>query len=205
MLSELTIKEFLEKIASEFPTPGGGSVAALSAALAASLTEMVANLTINKKGFEDVEDEMKTVAQEALQLKSKFVQAIDNDSDAYNDVVTAIKLPGETEAEKRHRGKMIQSGLKQATLVPMAVAEDAIRVMELAGKTIAMGNKNAITDGAVGVMMAKTAVLSALYNAKINLISIKDKAFKDKILELVKDLETNALSREKELLSNVDL
>ena len=144
MLSELTIKEFLEKIASEFPTPGGGSVAALSAALAASLTEMVANLTIGKQGYDDVEDEMKAVAQDALRLKSKFVSGIDKDSNAYNDVITAIKLPGDTEAEKRHREEMIQSGLKQAALVPMAVAEDAIRVMELAGKTVANGNKNAI-------------------------------------------------------------
>ena len=205
MLSELTIKEFLEKIASELPTPGGGSVAALSAALTASLTEMVANLTIGKQGYDDVEDEMKAVAQDALRLKSKFVSAIDKDSNAYNDVITAIKLPGCTEAEKRHREEMIQSGLKQATLVPMAVAEDAIRVMELAGKTVTKGNKNAITDGAVGVMMAKTAVLSALYNVKINLRTIKDKAFIDEISKQVKELEQNALQREKELLSNIDL
>jgi formiminotetrahydrofolate cyclodeaminase len=205
MLSELTIKEFLEKVASKSPTPGGGSVAALSAALAASLTEMVANLTIGKQGYDDVEDEMKAVAQDALRLKSKFVSAIDKDSNAYNDVITAIKLPGDTEAEKRHREEMIQSGLKQATLVPMAVAEDAIRVMELAGKAVTKGNKNTITDGAVGVMMAKTAVLSALYNVKINLRTIKDKAFIDEISKQVKELEQNALQREKELLSNIDL
>ncbi len=205
MLSELTIKEFLEKIASGLPTPGGGSVAALSAALAASLAEMVANLTIGKQGSGDVQDEMKAVAQDALRLKNKFVSAIDKDSNAYNDVITAIKLPGDTKAEKRHREEMIQSGLKQATLVPMAVAEDAIRVMELAGKTVTKGNKNTITDGAVGVMMAKTAVLSALYNVKINLRTIKDKAFIDEISKQVKELEQNALQREKELLSNIDL
>ena len=85
------------------------------------------------------------------------------------------------------------------------MAEDAIRVMELAGKTIVKGNKNSITDGAVGVMMAKTAVLSALYNVKINLRTIKDKTFINKISKQVKDLETIALSREKELLSNIDL
>jgi len=101
MLSKLTIKEFLEKIALESPTPGGGSVAALSASLAASLTEMVANLTIEKKGYGDVEEEMKVVAQDAFQLRSKLVSAIDKDSNAYNDVVTATKLPGDTEAEKR--------------------------------------------------------------------------------------------------------
>jgi formiminotetrahydrofolate cyclodeaminase len=205
MLSELTIKEFLEKIASDPPTPGGGSVAALSAALAASLTEMVTNLTIGKKGYGDVEDEMKSVSQDALKLKSDLVSAIDNDSNAYNEVMTALKLPGETEAEKHHREEMIQSGLKQATLVPMAVAEYAIKVMELAGKTVAKGNKNAITDGAVGVMMAKTAVLSALYNVKINLRTIKDSAFIDRISKQVKDLEQNVLRREKELLLNIDL
>ncbi len=205
MLSELTIIEFLGKIASEFPTPGGGSTAALSAALAASLTEMVANLTIGKKGYDDVEDEMKTVAQEALLLRSKLVSAIDNDSEAYKEVISAINLPGNSEAEKRHREEKIQSGLKQATLVPMAVAEDAIQVMELAGKTVTKGNKNTITDGAVGVMMAKTAVLSALYNVKINLRTIKDKAFIDEITKQAKELEQNALQREKELLSNIDL
>ncbi len=205
MLSELTIKEFLEKIASGSPTPGGGSVAALSTALAASLTEMVANLTIGKKGYDNVEDEMKAVAQSALRLRSKLVSAIENDSDAYNEVMTAIKLPGNTEAEKRHREDMIQSSLKQATLVPIAVAEDAIRVMELAGKMVAKGNKNTITDGAVAVMMAKTAVLSALYNVKINLRTIKDKVFIDEISKQAKELEENALQRAKELLSNIDL
>ncbi|MHC4321225.1 MAG: cyclodeaminase/cyclohydrolase family protein [Planctomycetota bacterium] len=205
MLSELTIKEFLEKIGSDSPTPGGGSVAALSAALAASLTEMVTNLTIGKKGYGGVEDEMKSVAQDALRLKSDLVSAIDNDSEAYKEVISAINLPGKTETEKRHREEKIQSGLKHAALVPLAVAEYATRVMGLAGKTIAKGNKNAITDGAVGVMMAKTAVLSALYNVKINLKAIIDKAFIDKISKRVKDLEQNALQREKELLSNIDL
>lgn len=205
MLSELTIKEFLEKIASGSPTPGGGSVAALSAALAASLTEMTANLTIGKKGYEAVGDEMNAVAQDALQLKKKLISAIDNDSDAYNDVITAIKLPGNSESEKRHRKEMLQNGLKKATLVPMAVAEDAIHIMELAGKTVTKGNKNSITDGTVGVIMAKAAVLSALYNARINLISINDEAFIDEISKQVKKMEQSVQRREKEILSNVDL
>lgn len=205
MLAELTIKEFLEKIASDSPSPGGGSVAALSAALAASLTEMVAKLTIGKKGYETVEDEMKAVAQDAMKLKHKLVQAIDKDSDAYKDVITAIKLPWSTEAEKRHREKAIQNGLKQATLIPMAIAEDAARVMELAGKAVANGNKNTIIDGAVGVMMAKTAILSALYNAKFNLSSIKDNTFIEKISRQIESLEAKILGREKELLFNVNL
>jgi formiminotetrahydrofolate cyclodeaminase len=119
--------------------------------------------------------------------------------------MSAIKLPRDTEAEKHQREDAIQSGLKKVTLIPMSVAEDAARVMELAGKVVASGNKNAITDGAVGVMMAKTAILSALYNVKINLRTIKDKAFIDRTSKKVEKVETKALDREKELLSNVDL
>ncbi len=205
MLSELTIKEFLKKIASESPTPGGGSVAALGAALAASLTEMVANLTIDKKGYEDIEDEMKTVVQKALILRSDLVASIDSDANAYNDVIAATKLPRNSDTEKRYREEKIQHGLKHAAIVPLAVAHCAIRVMELAGKTIEKVNKNAITDGAVAVMMAKTAVLSALYNVKINVKSINDKTFIRKISKQVKKLETEVSHREKELLSNIDL
>jgi formiminotetrahydrofolate cyclodeaminase len=205
MLTELTIKEFLENIASDFPAPGGGSVAALSAALAASLTGMVANLTVGNKGYDDVEDEIKSVVQDAMQFRNIFIAAIDDDSNSYIGVMNAQKLPRNTEAEILHRENMIQQKLKQATLVPMAVAEYSTRVMELAGKMVTKGNKNTITDGAIGVMMAKTAILSALYNVKINLKTIKDKAFIDEISKRVKDLETNAQCREKELLSTVDL
>jgi methenyltetrahydrofolate cyclohydrolase len=205
MLAELTIKELLEKTASDSPVPGGGCVAALSAALAASLTEMVANLTVGKKGYEAVEAEMKAVAQDALRFRHKLVQAIDNDYNAYKDVMSATRLSRDTETEKRHRKKTIQDRLKQAALIPMAVAEDAAQVMELAGKTVAKGNKNSVSDGAVGVMMAKTAVLSALYNVRINLISIKDNSFIDKISKQAKDLETKVLGRANELLSSVNL
>lgn len=205
MLSELTIKEFLEKIASDSPAPGGGSVAALSAAVAAGLIEMVANLTIGKEGYESVESEMKAVAQNAIQLRNKLIKAIDDDSDAYRQVFSAFKLPEDTEEDKLYREKMIQSGLKQAALIPMAVAEDAALLIELAGKAVAMGNKFANTDGAVGIMMAKTAVLSAIYNVKVNLVSIKDNVFKERISKRITSLEIKTHHREKELLSAVDL
>jgi len=200
MLADLTIKEFLDKLGSGFPVPGGGSVAALSAALAASLTEMVANLTTGKKGYEAVEEEMKFVAQDAVRFKQKFVLAIDDDSNAYSSVMSAMRLPGVTEAEKRHREMIIQNGLKQAVLIPMTVAREAARVMELAGKVISKGNKKTITDGAVGFIMAKTAVISALYNVKINLASIHDSAFADKILKQVKDLEIKVDKEKKVVL-----
>ena len=198
MLADLTIKEFLEKLGSGFPVPGGGSVAALTAALAASLTEMMVNLTIGKKGYEAVEEEMKIAAQEAIRFKQKFVLAIDDDSNAYSSVMSAMRLPGVTEPEKRHREMTIQNGLKQAVLIPMTVAREAAKLMELAGNVVSKGNKNTVTDGAVSVIMAKTAVISALYNVKINLASIHDSDFVDKIQKQVKDLEIQVHKEKKQ-------
>ena len=198
MLADLTIKEFLEKLGSGFPVPGGGSVAALTAALAASLTEMIVNLTIRKKGYEAVEEEMKIAAQEAIRFKQKFVLAIDDDSNAYSSVMSAMRLPGVTEPEKRHREMTIQNGLKQAVLIPMTVAREAAKLMELAGNVVSKGNKNTVTDGAVSVIMAKTAVISALYNVKINLASIHDSDFVDKIQKQVKDLEIQVHKEKKQ-------
>ena len=205
MLSGLTIQEFLAKAASNSPVPGGGSVAALSASLAASLTEMVARLTIGKKGYELFEQEMKIIANEAFLLRKKFTQDIDNDANAYNDVMSAYTLPKKTEEETLVRQQTIQDGLKQAALIPLDVAKGAAKLMESTGKTVEKGNKNAITDGAVAAMMAKTAALSALYNVKINLILINDETFVEEISKQVKHLEAEVINREKEIRSLVDL
>ncbi|MDR4504256.1 MAG: cyclodeaminase/cyclohydrolase family protein [Candidatus Scalindua sp.] len=198
MLADLTMKEFLKKITAGSPVPGGGSVAALSAALAASLAEMVANLTLGKKGYEAVEEDMQILSQEAIRLREKLVSAVDNDSNAYGTVISAMQLPRGTEREKRHREKMIQNGLKQATVIPMNVAGDAVRVMELAGEAVEKGNRNTISDGTVGIIMAKAAVLSALCNVRINLPFIHDKTFVDKISREVKELEKKTLDGRKE-------
>jgi formiminotetrahydrofolate cyclodeaminase len=205
MLADLTIHEFLEKTASHAPVPGGGSVAALSAALAASLTEMVANLTIGKKGYQEVEHEMIDIAKNTHLFRKNLVQYIDNDADAYNEVMTAFKLPRDTEEEKNLRKKAIQEQLKQAALIPLSVAKDAAKLLELSAKVVEKGNKNAVTDGAVAAMMARTAVLSALYNVKINLNSIKDEEFVGRVSKQVQHIEADVIVRENEILSLVDL
>ena len=205
MLADLTIHEFLEKTASHAPVPGGGSIAALSASLAASLTEMVANLTIGKKGYVRLEQEMNNIAKNALLLRKKLVKDIDKDADAYNEVISAFKMPTDTEEEKHLRKEAIQEGLKQAVLIPLSVAKDAAKLLELAGKIVEKGNKNAVTDGAVATMMARTAVLSALYNVKINLNSIKDGAFVDQVSKQVKHIEADVINRENEILALMDL
>ena len=205
MLSNLRIMQFLERTASGTPVPGGGSIAALSAAVSASLSEMVANLTIGRKGFEAIENEMKEIAKDAFNYRGKLVHDIDRDSDAFNDVVSAYKLPKSTEKNRSNRDRAIQQGLKNAVRVPLSVAKDALRLMELAARVVENGNKNAVTDGAVAAMMARTSVLSALYNVKINLLSITDKAFVKDVAKQIKHMEKHTQEREKEILSAIDL
>jgi len=205
LLSNLRIMQFLERTASGAPVPGGGSIAALCAAVSASLSEMVANLTIGRKGFEAIEYEMKEIAKDAFNYRGKLVYDIDRDSDAFNDVVSAYKLPKSTEENRSNRNRAIQQGLKNAVIVPLSVAKDALRLMELAARVVENGNKNAVTDGAVAAMMARTSVLSALYNVKINLLSITDKAFVKDVAKQIKHMEKHTQEREKEILSAIDL
>lgn len=204
-LADLSIKEFLAKTASNSPVPGGGSIAALSAAIAASLSEMVAHLTIGKKGYEALEEEMQEIAKDAFQYRERLIRYIDKDSNAYNDVMAAFKLPKGTEQERNNREGAIQEALINATLVPLDVARDAFKIIELAGKVVKQGNKNAVTDAAVAVMMARTAALSALYNVKINLASIKDTNFVEEIREEIKHMESEIVNRERKILSDVSI
>ena len=205
MLKNLTITEYFEQTASGEPVPGGGSIAALSAAAAASLSEMVANLTIGKKGYESVDAEMKEIAEAASGLRDKLIRDIDNDPEAYQQVMAAFKLPKVTENEKNRRARAIQEGLKNAALIPMGVAEDAFKTMDLIEKVVQKGNTNAVTDGAVAAMAARTAVMAALYNVKTNLSAIKDEEFVAQLTQKVKALESQVEQREKEILSNVDI
>ena len=205
MLKDLKITEFLEKTASGEPVPGGGSVAALSAALAASLTEMVANLTIGRKQFESQESEMKKIAAVAEGLREKLQEDIDDDSAAYEKVMAAFRFPKNTEEEKKRRTLAIQDALKKAALVPLGVARDAFSIMTLAQKVIAGGNPNAATDGAVAVLAARSAVLAALYNIKINLSSIKDSAFVAELMNEVDYLEGQVSEKEQEILKLVKI
>jgi formiminotetrahydrofolate cyclodeaminase len=204
-LGDLTIKEFLVKTASGAAVPGGGSIAALSAAIAASLSEMVANLTLGKTGFEAVQEEIQAVAGTATRYRDRLVKAMDRDSIAFSSVLAAFKLPKHTEGEQKNRKQDIQEALKIAASVPLDVAKDALAIMELAGTVLEKGNKNAVTDGAVAVMMARTAARSALYNVKINLATITDEHFVNQIKGQVSAIETEVERKEKEILSQVAL
>ncbi len=177
MLIDKTLAEFLEETAGDSPVPGGGSIAAQSGAAAAALVEMVAVLTLGKKSYEDVYVEMSEIAAQASALRGELLKDIDRDSDAYARVIMAYKMPKETDADKQRRTAEIQSSMKQAATVPLAAAGRSAQVLNLAKIVVVKGNKNAITDGAVAGMLARTAALSAIYNVKINLGSIKDADF----------------------------
>ncbi len=204
MLAELTIKDFLNKVAGNEPVPGGGSVAALNGALAAALSAMVANLTIGKKGYEDHEELMCHLAEVTSDRKDDFVADIDRDSEAYEKVFACFKLPKTTDEEKVARSAAIQEATKHAALVPMQVARNACGLMPLIADVARLGNRNAVTDACVAMMSARSAVLGALMNVRINLGSLKDKEWADRMQAEADELERLACERERELLNEIN-
>ncbi len=205
MLADKTLKDFLVETGSKSAVPGGGSIAAMGAASAAALTEMVANLTVGKKNYEEVEEEMIEIVEKASKLREDFLKDIDKDANAFNKVMAAFKLPKETDEEKTVRKAAIDEGLKGASLAPLEVAKKAFEMMDMIEKVVEKGNKNAVSDGAVAAMMARTAILAAIYNVKINLSSIKDENFKIKIEKDIKSIEENVLEKEKNILNKLNI
>ena len=205
MLRDLSVKGFVYETSSDSPAPGGGSIAALSAATSAALIEMVANLTIGKKGYEEVTNEMEKVKETASQYKDKFINYIDEDSNSFNKIMEAFKLPKETDNEKALRINTIQLAFKGAANVPLNVGKDAFELLELAKIVILKGNQNAVTDGAVAAMQARTAVHGAFYNVNINLGSIKDEEFVKDAQRQMEEIETKVDAIEKDILSKVTL
>ena len=205
MLKDLGLQAFINQLESSEPVPGGGSVAALSSALASALQGMVANLTVGKKNYEEVSDQMTAVAAKMADHKQTFVDLIDKDANSFDSVMKAYKLPKETDEEKANRSQLIQDGMKYAASVPLEVAEKTAVLFDDIAFLVKSGNANAQTDALVAAMMARTAILSALYNVKINLGSIKDEAYVDAMKIRVKSLEKMATQREAEILKMSDL
>jgi len=190
-------------LASNEPVPGGGSVAALSGGLAASLAAMVANLTVGKKKYVEVNDEMEEIATRMIQMKKAFVEFIDKDANSFDGVMKAFKLPKETDEDKAARSAAIQGGYKEAIAVPLAVAKACADLFDMIEVVVVKGNQNAVTDGLVAAMTARTAILGALLNVEINLSSVKDEAYVAKIKEEVATLKAVAIKRESEILAKV--
>lgn len=201
MLDDLPIKSFLEKVASGEPVPGGGSVSALCGALSSALSEMVARLTTGKTNDEALDLKMGQAIEATSRMRKKLVENIDRDSDAYDAVMKAYKMAKETDEEKRSRQYAIQEALKEAARVPLLVADLGIRLLDLAESLVREGNQNAITDAAVAALIARSAVIGAVYNVRINLLSVKDVTFRDSAKRQADQLEKRAMEKEKDILS----
>ena len=186
-----SVKGFLSELASKSPAPGGGSVAALTGALGSALSSMVCNLTIGKDKYKNFQDEIKTTLEKSEKLRKRLTKLIDKDTEAFNDVITAFKMPKETENEKTKRNLAIQRGYKIAAKIPLETAKVGEKILDVAIIVAKKGNKNSITDAAVSAIMGKACVISAILNVKINLSSIKDKKFIDKIYLEIDKMEKN--------------
>ena len=199
-LTDLTVKEFMEVTASDAPAPGGGSIAAMTGSSAAALAEMVSVLTIGRARYRDAEEVMQQVQKSAAEIREKLLTAVDRDKDSFVQYMQALKLPKTTDEEKSVRQAAMQAGLKAAALIPLEVAETAVRIFPLAKEAAERGNVNAVTDALVAAMAAKTSVLSAILNCRINLSSITDEAFVSKASGRADALVKYAIEQERAIL-----
>jgi formiminotetrahydrofolate cyclodeaminase len=199
-----SLHTFLDELASAEPAPGGGSVAALSGALGASLVAMVCRLTIGKKGYEAVSAEMRAILPRAEALQRELVDLMQADTDAYTRVMNAYKLPKRTDEEKAARARALQAALQHASDVPLCVAEACVQVLALARPIAEKGNQNAVSDGGVGTLMAEAGLRGAAFNVRINLHSIDDAAFVQSRRARVAKLFADAARAEREILSIVE-
>jgi formiminotetrahydrofolate cyclodeaminase len=192
MIKDSAIEPFLDALASQAATPGGGSAAAIIGAMGAALVSMVCNLTIGKKKYADVEDEMTNVLNEAERLRRALTDMIQDDVQAFDAVMGAYGMAKETDAEKAARSEAIQVALKQATVVPLACCKVAREVIDLAGVAAEKGNLNVISDAGVGVLAAYAALRSAALNVYINAKMIADKGFAEASLKELEGLLAGA-------------
>ncbi len=202
-LWKMRVRDFLNELASQSPAPGGGSVAALSGALSAALSAMVSNLTFGKKGFENVWKEIEEVGVKAQALKDEFLSLIDKDTDAFNKLMDAFKIS----KKDPERDKKIEEATKEATLVPLDTLKKTEELLELAEEVVNKGNPNSISDAGGAAIMADAAAREAYLNVLINLQSIQDKDFVERIKkeagEILERVEKKAKELEKKVQQNI--
>jgi formiminotetrahydrofolate cyclodeaminase len=194
----MEIKHFLDNLASSAPTPGGGSASALAGSLSASLIAMVAGLSC-KKG-QTLNREMREIKRKALVIQEKLFRAIDEDARSFDAVMEAFRLSREGGKERLYRSRMIQKAYQKATVTPQKVCELSIPLMEFAEFLLREGNPNAISDTGVAAYMAGAALGGGVLNIRINLGSIKDKAFREGKERLIRQL----LKRQDRLLKAIE-
>ena len=197
MITQNTLDEFLNALASKAPTPGGGSAAAVIGAMGAGLISMVCNVTLGKKGMEEVAAEMRAVCDQSEALRVRLTGMIAEDIAAFDALMSAYRLPKATDAEKAARAAAIQKGLAGATNTPLDCARACAEVIKLSRRAAHHGYSGVISDAGVGVLAAQTALRSAALNVEINAPLLEDRAFAAAAKEEVEALQA-AGARESE-------
>ncbi|HET8913743.1 MAG TPA: cyclodeaminase/cyclohydrolase family protein [Ktedonobacteraceae bacterium] len=187
MYLDQPLQQYLDDLASSKSTPGGGSASALSGAMGAALASMVARLTVGKTGYEEVQDEVKSIIQQTENLRLRFQELIQADIQAYEQLSACFKLPHSTDEEKANRAKAIQERLVDAALVPLDMVERAVELVQLCQRIAEIGNVNVISDIAAGSMLASSTGASASWMVRVNMRAMKD-------LEMVNALSTRLTS-----------
>lgn len=177
MIKDQSIQQFLDAMASNSATPGGGSAAAINGAMSAALVSMVCNLTIGRKKYADVETEMQTISGKSEQFRAKLTDMISADVEAFDKVMAAYRLPRQTDEEKQARAEAIQRATQEATLVPLAVARACAEIIALCKPIVEKGNANAASDAGVAALLAQAGLKGAALNVLINLSSLTDNNF----------------------------
>jgi len=200
MLVDLTIREYLAETAGGNSVPAGGSASALSAALAASLTEKIANLIATK--LDDVENkaQIENLAERMNALREEFTQCIDRDADDYRELLAAYKMPNETEEEKASRDEQVQKSVLIVAMGPFDVAEMAMRMMDFIFDVAKLADKKTATDVCTAMFFARSAVISASLIVKENILLLNSKQVVNELTKKSEEFEDLAVKKEKELL-----
>ena len=177
MITQNSVEKFLDDLAGGAPTPGGGSAAAIIGAMGAALVSMVCNVTIGKKGLEEVEPEMKMVREQSEKLRMRLTAMVAADIAAFDGLMAAYRLPKLSEADKLRRAEAIQTSLRAATETPLDCARSCAEIIGLAERAGKSGYAGVISDAGVGVLAAHAALRSAALNVHINAPSLKDREF----------------------------
>ncbi len=199
-----SLTEFADETASESPAPGGGSIAAYVGALGVSLATMVANLSSHKKGWDEKWEEFSNWADIGEKYKNELLQLVDADTKAFNQIMTAVGLPKSTEEEKAARNKSIQDATRYAIEIPFKVMQISYDSMEVIKAMAELGNPNSVSDAGVGALCARTAVIGAFMNVRINAGGYEDKNFVSGILGAGREIENKAIALEAEILKMVN-
>ena len=203
-LVNMTCRGFADETASESPAPGGGSISAYMGALGASLAAMVANLSSHKAGWDERWEEFSDWAVKGQAIKDDLLRLVDEDTEAFNRIMDAFGLPKGTDEEKAARSAAIQEATRFATEVPFRTMERSFDAFEVLRAMAEHGNPNSVSDAGVGALCARSAVMGAYLNVKINAAELKDKTFADDLISRGAEIERLALSSETEILEMVN-